>query len=76
MRIITTLVVILAASALTFAQLESPRFEVASVRQVAPEREVVGQGGRRSIPGAGSAQEGPAQVAYRNMNLASLLVRA
>ena len=76
MKIMTTTVVILAVSALAFAQLESPRFEVASVRQVAREREVVGQGGRRSIPGAGSAQEGPAQVAYRNMSLASLLMRA
>lgn len=76
MKIMTTMVVILAASALAFAQLESPRFEVASVKRAAPEREVVGQGGRRSIPGAGSAQEGPAQVAYRNMSLASLLMRA
>ena len=77
MRIITTMVVILAASALAFAcaQLESPTFEVASVKRAAPERDVVGLGGRRST-GIGSAQQDPAQVAYRNTSLASLLMRA
>ena len=78
MRIIATVVVALTASALAFAgaQLESPAFEVASVRRAAaPEGDVAGQGGRRST-GAGSTQQDPAQVAYRNTSLASLLMTA
>jgi uncharacterized protein (TIGR03435 family) len=78
MKLVASVLLILCAPGMGFAQANSKdlAFEVASVRQAAGPRSQLSSSGTAKATGVASVREHPDQIAYRNITLKSLLMKA